>query len=120
MQQTIKNDMLRERNDSMHKGEKVYITKTGKYYHYLDESCLVTAKIVKGNMNSKIILETEAVKFGYTLCRQCAKKSKEEMPVLDEQRDISKTAPLLLVEAGLSFYLFSCKLASGAFLKREN
>ncbi|RBW67693.1 hypothetical protein [Bacillus taeanensis] len=103
----------------MHSGDEVYITKTGKYYHYLDDSCLITARIVKGNMKSKKVLETEAQRLGYTLCRQCAKNMKEDTTLVEKQKDNSKTAPLLLMEAGLSFYLFSYKLVSGAFYKRE-
>jgi hypothetical protein len=103
----------------MHKGEEVYITKTGKYYHYLDDSCLVTARIGKGNMKCKKVLETEAVKLGYTLCRQCAKKMEETITAIKEEKDEYVAAPLLFVNAGLSFCSFTYNLVSGAFYKRE-
>lgn len=34
----------------MHKVDKVLITKTGKYYHYMDDDCPTTARILSGEL----------------------------------------------------------------------
>ncbi|MBM6618752.1 hypothetical protein [Bacillus suaedaesalsae] len=32
----------------MHRGDEVFITKSGKYYHYFDDDCPTTSSILKG------------------------------------------------------------------------
>jgi hypothetical protein len=63
----------------MHKGEFVYITKTGRFYHYTDDDCPVYSSIKKGKKQAKRITETEAKAKGLTLCRHCKKEYAEDM-----------------------------------------
>jgi hypothetical protein len=86
----------------MHSGDNVYITRTGKYYHYNDDDCPTTARILKGNMAAEKILETEAKERGYTLCRHCAKEYAEDMA----ERKGCGMAAILFLTVGLSTWFF--------------
>jgi hypothetical protein len=63
----------------MHKGDEVYVTKTGKYYHYFDDDCPTTSRILKGATIAKRIKEEEAIKMGYSLCKHCSKEYAEDL-----------------------------------------
>lgn len=63
----------------MHQGDEVFITKTGKYYHYFDDDCPTTSRILKGRTQAEKIKESEAIEKGYTLCRHCSKEYAEDL-----------------------------------------
>ncbi|MBM7602382.1 hypothetical protein JOC75_000352 [Metabacillus crassostreae] len=63
----------------MHKGEEVFITKTGKFYHYIDDDCPTTSRILKGTTTAKTLKEEEALQQGYTLCKHCEKEYKADL-----------------------------------------
>lgn len=63
----------------MHRGEDVFITKSGKYYHYMDDDCPTTSSILKGKKQAQRVKEGEAKQKGYTLCRHCAKEYAEDL-----------------------------------------
>ncbi|WLD91616.1 hypothetical protein [Alkalihalobacillus sp. AL-G] len=62
----------------MHEGDEVFITKSGKYYHYFDDDCPTTSRILKGGTAAEKIKEEEAKKRGYSLCKHCAKEYAED------------------------------------------
>ncbi|MCM3584985.1 hypothetical protein M3182_04390 [Mesobacillus maritimus] len=84
----------------MHKGDKVLITKAGKYYHYMDDDCPTTSRILSGRTAATKILETEAKRRGYTLCRHCAKEYAEDLA----ERKGCGTAAILFLTAGISAF----------------
>jgi hypothetical protein len=88
----------------MHTGDEVYITRTGKYYHYFDDDCPTTSRILKGNMNATKILETEAIEKGYTLCRHCAKEYEEDMA---ERKGCGVAAVIFLAVGVTSYFITS-------------
>lgn len=63
----------------MHRGDEVFITKSGKYYHYFDDDCPTSSSILKGKKQAQRIKEEEAKAKGYTLCRHCAKEYTEDL-----------------------------------------
>lgn len=63
----------------MHKGDEVYITKMGKFYHYFDDDCPTTSRILKGRTLARKVKEVEAKRMGYTLCRHCSKEYAEDL-----------------------------------------
>lgn len=63
----------------MHRGDEVFVTKSGKYYHYMDDDCPTTASILKGKIQAQRIKEADAQAQGYTLCRHCAKEYAEDL-----------------------------------------
>ncbi|KAA9023909.1 MutS N-terminal domain-containing protein [Niallia endozanthoxylica] len=77
----------------MHHGDEVYITRTGKYYHYFDDDCPTTARILKGTTAARKVKEEEAKRMGYTLCRHCSKEYAED---LAERQGCGGVAMLLL------------------------
>jgi hypothetical protein len=77
----------------MHQGDEVFVTKTGKYYHYFDDDCPTTSSILKGKKQAQKIKETEAIEKGYTLCRHCSKEYAED---LAERKGCSSAAILFL------------------------
>lgn len=81
----------------MHQGDEVYITRTGKFYHYFDDDCPTTARILKGKTSARKIKEEEANKMGYTLCRHCAKEYAEDLA----ERKGCGTAAIFLIGAGI-------------------
>lgn len=81
----------------MHTGDEVFITKTGKNYHYFDDDCPTTSRILKGRTTAQRIKETDAIAKGYTLCRHCAKEYKEDLA----ERKGCGTAALLFLGAGI-------------------
>ena len=81
----------------MHKGDEVYITRTGKFYHYFDDDCPTTSRILKGKTPARKIKEEEAIKRGYALCRHCAKEYAED---LAERRGCS-TATIFFLATGI-------------------
>jgi DNA mismatch repair ATPase MutS len=82
----------------MHSGDEVYVTKTGKFYHYFDDDCPTTSRILKGKTAARRIKEAEAIQMGYTLCRHCSKEYKEDLA----ERKGCGTAAILLIAAGIS------------------
>lgn len=84
----------------MHYGDKVFITKSGKTYHYKDDDCSVSSSIMKGKKAATEITEEEAKAQGYRLCKACAKEYAED---LAERK-----------AAGCSLFLFI--LAGGAII----
>ncbi len=81
----------------MHKGDEVYITRTGKFYHYFDDDCPTTARILKGKTPAQKIKEEEAINRGYTLCRHCSKEYAEDLA----ERQGCGTAALFFLVAGM-------------------
>ncbi|HZG88120.1 hypothetical protein [Paenibacillus sp.] len=81
----------------MHRGDEVYITRSGKYYHYFDDDCPTTSSILKGKVQATKIKEEEAKAKGYTLCRHCAKEYAED---LRERQGCTTAAILLLAAVG--------------------
>jgi hypothetical protein len=63
----------------LHQGDEVFITKTGKYYHYFDDDCPTTSRILKGKTQAQKIKETEAIEKGYSLCKHCSKEYAEDL-----------------------------------------
>lgn len=63
----------------MHYGDKVFITRTGKTYHYKDDDCGVSSSIMKGKKAAIEITEEEAKAQGYRLCKACAKEYAEDL-----------------------------------------
>lgn len=82
----------------MHRGDEVFITKTGKYYHYMDDDCPTTSSILKGKKAARKIKEEEAKALGLTLCRHCAKEYAEDM----RERKGCGAAALVFIGIGLS------------------
>jgi hypothetical protein len=82
----------------MHKGDEVYITRTGKFYHYFDDDCPTTARIIRGITPARKIKEEEAIKMGYTLCRHCSKEFAED----SAERQGCGTAAIFFIAAGIS------------------
>ncbi|GAA0482019.1 hypothetical protein GCM10008986_03520 [Salinibacillus aidingensis] len=62
----------------MHHGDEVFITKSGKYYHYFDDDCPTTSSILKGKKQAKRVKEEDAKAMGLTLCKHCAKEYAED------------------------------------------
>ncbi|WP_164669364.1 hypothetical protein [Virgibacillus doumboii] len=63
----------------MHQGDEVFVTKSGKYYHYFDDDCPTSSSIMKGKKQAKRVKEEETKAMGLTLCRHCAKEYAEDM-----------------------------------------
>ncbi|KGX89696.1 hypothetical protein [Pontibacillus marinus] len=63
----------------MHHGDEVFITKSGKYYHYFDDDCPTSSSILKGKKDAQKVKEEEAKEMGLTLCKHCAKEYEEDM-----------------------------------------
>jgi hypothetical protein len=63
----------------MHSGDEVYITKTGKYYHYFDDDCPTTSRILKGKTHARTVKEEEAINMGYKLCKHCSKEYEKDL-----------------------------------------
>lgn len=63
----------------MHRGDELFVTKSGKYYHYMDDDCPITSSILKGKKQAQKIKESEAKEKGYILCRHCAKEYTEDL-----------------------------------------
>ncbi|WP_153729993.1 hypothetical protein [Salinibacillus xinjiangensis] len=63
----------------MHQGDEVFVTKLGKYYHYMDDDCPTTSSILKGKKQAQKIKEEEAKARGLTLCKHCAKEYAEDL-----------------------------------------
>ena len=86
------------------KGDKVFITKTGKTYHYKDDDCGVTSSILKGKRPAMEISEEEAIERGYKLCLSCAKEYRED---LAERKAMGCSTVFILVPlTGIISWLF--------------
>ena len=81
----------------MHYGDEVYITRTGKYYHYFDDDCPTTSRILRGTTAARKVKEGDAKKMGYTLCRHCSKEYAEDLA----ERQGCGTATIFLLAAGI-------------------
>lgn len=81
----------------MHTGDEVYITRTGKYYHYFDDDCPTVSRIRRGTTAARIIKEEEAKQMGYTICSHCFKEYAED---LSERQGCGATA-IFFLAAGI-------------------
>jgi DNA mismatch repair ATPase MutS len=91
----------------MHQGDEVFITKSGKFYHYFDDDCPTTSRILRGTTQARKVKEEEAKQMGYTLCKHCAKEYAED---LRERQGCSSAAILFLGVGAVATYLLNTVL----------
>lgn len=81
----------------MHQADEVFITKSGKYYHYFDDDCPTSSSILKGNKQAQKVKEEKAIQMGLTLCKHCAKEHEEDM----RERQGCGAAAIFLIGLGI-------------------
>ncbi|WP_182102728.1 hypothetical protein [Niallia taxi] len=93
----------------MHRGDEVFITKSGKYYHYFDDDCPTSSSILKGKRQAQRIKEDEAKARGYSLCRHCAKEYNEDL----RERGLRRNANGEIERAGCGAAILLFGLGAG-------